>query len=208
LDIPKSSFTLPGDAPDNQVVRKEWWMKDKTRHVSGYGVKHVTHPKADTDNDSLFTVVGIGASAGGLEALEEFFINIPANSPHAFVVIQHLDPDHIGIMPELLQRVTTMKVHQATDGLKVLNNCVYIIPPNKSMSFLNGSLYLFEPVETRGLRLPIDFFLRSLANDRKDHCAAVVLSGLGSDGSIGFRILSQLSSVLCRNMQLNRLLPI
>jgi two-component system CheB/CheR fusion protein len=191
LDIPKSSFTLPGDAPDNQVVRKEWWMKDKTRHVSGYGVKHVTHPKADTDNDSLFTVVGIGASAGGLEALEEFFINIPANSPHAFVVIQHLDPDHIGIMPELLQRVTTMKVHQATDGLKVLNNCVYIIPPNKSMSFLNGSLYLFEPVETRGLRLPIDFFLRSLANDRKDHCAAVVLSGMGSDGSIGVKAIKE-----------------
>jgi two-component system CheB/CheR fusion protein len=108
-------------------------------------------------------VVGIGASAGGLEALELFFSNMPADSGMAFVVIQHLDPNHAGIMPELLQRITRMKVFQASDRLTVMPNCVYVIPPNKSLSILNGALHLFEPVESRGLRLPVDFFFRSLA---------------------------------------------
>ena len=99
-----------------------------------------------------FPIVGIGASAGGLEALEQFFGKMPQDCGMAFVVIQHLDPNHVGIMPELLQRITPMKVFQATDRIKVKPNCVYVIPPNKSMSFLNGSLHLFEPIETRGLR--------------------------------------------------------
>src|SRR5665647_207947 len=101
---------------------------------------------------SQFPIVGIGASAGGLEALEQFFQNMPADSGMAFVVIQHLDPTHVGIMPELLQRTTPMKVFQASDQLKVKPNCVYVIPPNKSMSLLKGALYLFAPVESRGLR--------------------------------------------------------
>ena len=96
-----------------------------------------------------FPIVGIGASAGGLEALEEFFENMPVNNGMAFVVIQHLDPTHVGIMPELLQRITGMKVFQASDALKVKPNCVYVIPPNKSMSLLNGVLHLFDPVEAR-----------------------------------------------------------
>lgn len=92
-------------------------------------------------SDTLsFPIVGIGASAGGLEALEEFFGNVPENSGLAYVVIQHLDPNHAGIMPELLQRTTQMKVVQASDNLKVQPNHVYVIPPNKSMSVLNGCL--------------------------------------------------------------------
>ena len=107
---------------------------------------------------SDFLIVGIGASAGGLEALEQFFGNMPTNNGLAFVVIQHLDPTRVDIMPELLQRITTMKVLQANDGIKVKPNCIYVIPPNKSMSLLNGALHLFAPVELRGLRLPIDIF--------------------------------------------------
>lgn len=90
-----------------------------------------------TDNFD-FPIVGIGASAGGLEALEQFFGNMPKNNGMAFVVIQHLDPDHVGIMPELLQRITDMEVLQATDRLNMKPNCLYVIPPNKSMSLLNG----------------------------------------------------------------------
>ena len=134
-----------------------------------------------------FSIVGIGASAGGLEALEHFFTNVPQNSGLAFVVIQHLDPNHVGLMPELLQRKTDMKVLQATDYVKVKPNHVYIIPPNKSMSILKGFLHLFEPIELHGLRLPIDYFFHSLAVDLKDKSIGIILSGMGSDGSSGLK---------------------
>lgn len=145
---------------------------------------------------SSFQIAGIGASAGGLEALEQFFGSVPDNCGIAFVVIQHLDPSHIGIMPELLQRTTNMKVLQATDHLQVKANHVYIIPPNKSMSILNGFLFLFEPVEIRGLRLPIDFFFRSLADDQKDKSIGVILSGMGSDGSLGLKAIKEKNGVV------------
>jgi two-component system CheB/CheR fusion protein len=138
-----------------------------------------------------FPIVGIGASAGGLDALEQFFTNMPKDSGMAFVVIQHLDPDHVGIMPELLQRTTVMKVTQVTDNLKVKPNHVYIIPPNRSMSVLNGCLHLFEPIEKRGLRLPIDIFFRSLADDQQEKSIGIILSGMGSDGSLGLKAIKE-----------------
>jgi len=143
-----------------------------------------------------FPIVGIGASAGGLEALEQFLTNVPAKSGMAYVVIQHLDPTQKGMLPELLQRITAMKVCQVTDRMPVKINCVYVIPPNKSMSILNGVLYLFEPVETRGMRLPIDFFLRSLADDRRDMSVGVILSGMGSDGSAGLRAIKEKNGIV------------
>lgn len=143
-----------------------------------------------------FPIVGIGASAGGLEALEQFFTNMPANCGIGFVVIQHLDPNHKGIMTELLQRVTEMHVYTVTDGLKVKPNCVYVIPSNTSMSILNGALYLFEPIETRGLRLPVDFFLRSLAEDKQEKSIGIILSGMGSDGSQGLKAIKENSGMV------------
>jgi len=139
----------------------------------------------------LFPIVGIGASAGGLEALEQFLRKVPENSGVAFVIVQHLDPTHKGIMPELLQRVTGMKVFQVSDRMQVKPNCVYVIPPNKDMSILHGVLHLFEPSAPRGLRLPIDFFLRSLAEDRQEHSIGVILSGMGSDGTMGLRAIKE-----------------
>ncbi len=114
----------------------------------------------------------------------------------AFVVIQHLDPNHVGIMPELLQRITTMKVYQATDNLKVKPDCVYVIPPNKSLSILNGALQLFDPVELRGLRLPIDIFFRSLALDQGENSIGIILSGMGSDGSLGLKAIKEKNGVV------------
>lgn len=141
--------------------------------------------------EAQFSIVAIGASAGGLEALEQFFSNMPSDTGLAFVVIQHLDPTHVGILPELLQRVTQMKVQQATDGLLVKPDCVYVIPPNKSLSVLNGHLHLLVPVESRGLRLPIDFFMKSLAIDRLQNSVGVILSGMGSDGTQGIKAIKE-----------------
>ncbi len=140
---------------------------------------------------NIFPIVGIGASAGGLEALEQFFKNMPENNGMAFVVIQHLDPNHIGIMPELLQRITTMHVFQASDRLIMKPNCVYVIPPNKSMSLLKGALHLFDPVESHGLRLPINIFFRALADDRQEKSIGIILSGMGSDGSLGLKSIKE-----------------
>ena len=138
-----------------------------------------------------FPIVGIGASAGGLEALELFLANVPENSGMAFVIVQHLDPTHKGVMVELLQRGTRMKVVQVRDRMRVEPNCVYIIPPNKDMSILHGVLHLLVPVAPRGLRLPIDFFLRSLADDQQERSVGVILSGMGSDGSLGLRTIKE-----------------
>lgn len=144
------------------------------------------YPKSSAN---LFPIVGIGASAGGLEALELFLSNVPEGNGLGFVIIQHLDPTQKGMLPELLQRKTKMKVSQATDGMMVEPDHVYVIPPGKSMSLLDGDLHLFQPLETRGMRLPIDFFLQSLAEDRKELGVGIILSGMGSDGSAGIQDL-------------------
>ncbi|MDT4328828.1 chemotaxis protein CheB [Methylomonas sp. MS20] len=108
--------------------------------------------------DRIPPIIGIGASAGGLEALEQFFRHVPSVCGAGFVVIQHLDPTRKGILPELLQRVTSMKVEQAEEGMKVKADYVYVIPSNKDLSILQGKLHLLEPTARRGLRLPIDYF--------------------------------------------------
>lgn len=142
-----------------------------------------------------FPVVAIGASAGGLEALEQFFTNMPENSGMAFVVIQHLDPHYKGMMPELIQKTTSMKVLQVTDLLKVNPNTVYVLPPNKTMSVLNGRLHLFDLVESHLPRLPINFFLQSLADDMGERSIGVILSGMGSDGSLGLQSIKDHSGL-------------
>ena len=157
----------------------------------------VSKPVKQQVSTSLsFPIVGIGASAGGLEALEQFFPNMPKDSGMAFVVIQHLDPTHVGFLPELLQRKTDMKVTQVTDNLQAKPNHVYVIPPNKSMSVLNGVLHLFVPTEKRGLRLPIDTFFRSLADDQQEKSIGIILSGMGSDGSLGLKAIKEKNGIV------------
>lgn len=138
-----------------------------------------------------FPVVGIGASAGGLAAFEAFFSAMPAKTDPdmAFILVQHLAPDHKSLLTDLIQRYTRMKVLEVVDGIKVKANHAYIIPPNRDMAFLNGSLQLLEPAAPRGQRLPIDFFFRSLAQDQRERAIGVVLSGSGSDGTQGVRAI-------------------
>ena len=145
---------------------------------------------------AAFPIVGIGASAGGLEALELFLKHVPVGCGMAFVIVQHLDPTHKGIMTELLQRSTAMKVVQVKDRTKVLRDCVYVIPPNKDMSILHGVLHLLAPTSPRGLRLPIDYFFRSLAADQQEHSVGVILSGMGSDGTLGLRAIKEKAGVV------------
>jgi len=146
-----------------------------------------------------FPIVGIGASAGGLAAFEAFFSGMPADTDGfgqltagpgmAFVLVQHLAPDHKSILTDLIRRYTRMQVFEVEDGMKVLPNCAYIIPPNRDMAFLNGALQLMEPAAPRGQRLPIDFFFRSLAQDQRERAIGIVLSGTGSDGTLGVRAI-------------------
>jgi two-component system CheB/CheR fusion protein len=141
--------------------------------------------------DADFPIVGIGASAGGLAAFQAFFSGIPADSHPgmAFVLVQHLSPDHKSILSELIQHHTHLQVLEVVDGMRVLPNCVYIIPPNRDMAFLNGALHLLEPTAPHGHRLSIDFFFRSLAQDLHEQAICIVLTGAGSDGTLGVRAI-------------------
>ena len=142
-----------------------------------------------TRSKASFPIVGIGASAGGLAAFEAFFSGMPTDtdSGMAFVLVQHLAPDHKSILTDLVKRYTRMQVFEVEDGMAVQPNCAYIIPPNRDMAFLDGTLQLLEPAAPRGLRLPIDFFFRSLAQDLHERAICIVLSGTGSDGTLGLR---------------------
>src|ERR1019366_2447737 len=152
--------------------------------------------KSKRSADRSFPIVGIGASAGGLEALVQFLEHVPADSGMAFAIIQHLDPTQKGMLPELLQRATAMKVMQVKDRTRVQPNCVYVIPPNSDMSLLHGTLHLLAPAASRGLRLPIDFFFRSLAEDQHERSIGVILSGMGSDGTLGLRAIKEKAGVV------------
>jgi len=149
------------------------------------------HPQSDIDSLSPVYYVGVGASAGGLEALESFFSQMPAENGMAFIVIQHLSPDYKSMMVELLSKRTAMIVRRAEEGMLVEANSVYLIPPKKNLSIFHGKLLLSESEHSRGLNLPIDVFLRSLADDQAEKAIGVILSGTGSDGVRGIRAIKE-----------------
>ncbi len=134
-------------------------------------------------------VVGVGASAGGLEALESFFQHMPADAGMAFVVVQHLSPDFKSLMDELLSRRTEIAIHRVEDGMAVEPNAIYLIPPKKEMIISGGRLLLTDKDPATGLSLPIDTFFRSLAQDCGERAVGIILSGTGSDGSRGIRAI-------------------
>lgn len=145
-------------------------------------------------NSSDFFVVGIGASAGGLDAFESFFSSIAPHSTldMAFVIVQHLDPHHESLLTELLQRYTTMQVYEAKEGVVVEKNSVYVIPPNRDMRISKGALHLLEPIGERSRHLPINIFFHSLAVDKKNRAIGIVLSGTGHDGAQGLKDIKEL----------------
>lgn len=136
-------------------------------------------------------VVCLGASAGGLEALEKFFGNVPPDSGLAFVVVQHLSPDFKSLMDELLARHTQLAIHRVEHGMQIEPDAIYLIPPKKEMIVTGGKLLLTDKDPSQGLSLPIDKFMRSLAQDYGEQAIGVILSGTGSDGSRGVRAVRE-----------------
>jgi two-component system CheB/CheR fusion protein len=143
-----------------------------------------------------FFIVCLGASAGGLETLEQFFTNMAPDSGMAFVVVVHLDPTHKTLLPELLARYTRMEVCTAEEGMTVEPNVVYVIPANRDMSISGGQLRLEEPQAPRGMRHTIDVFLRSLAADMEENAIAVILSGTGTDGTQGVKAVKEAGGIV------------
>jgi two-component system CheB/CheR fusion protein len=138
---------------------------------------------------TIARIVGLGASAGGLDALEQFLSRVPAASGLAYIVVQHLDPTHKALLAELLQRATPMRVCEAVESMAVEPDVVYVIPPNSELTVVDGSVRLAQPAQPRGLRLPIDLLFSSLARDQGDRAIGVVLSGMGSDGTLGLKAI-------------------
>ncbi len=144
---------------------------------------------APSDNKNY--IIGIGASAGGLEALHELFDNMPPDTSFSFVVIQHLSPDHKSLLSELLAKHTMMRVYEAEEGTILQSNCIYVIPSKKLLTIKNGALHLDEKLKTRQPNDAIDFFLESLALDKKDKAGAIILSGTGTDGTKGIEVIKK-----------------
>jgi two-component system CheB/CheR fusion protein len=179
-DAPKSSPS-PNDPTNTQDI-------DANKIIT----TSIAIDKAD------FPIVGIGASAGGLAAFEAFFSGMPANQDPemAFILVQHLAPDHKSILTQLIQHYTRMVVSEVEDGMEIQVNHTYIIPPNRDMAILNGKLQLLTPSLPHGQRFPIDFFFRSLALDQHEQAIGIILSGTGSDGTLGSKAIKAEGGVL------------
>jgi two-component system CheB/CheR fusion protein len=181
---------------EKKATRKEEIEKSREEHMhTTEEIPVIKHPAPDADlnksSTADFPIVGIGASAGGLAAFENFFAAISDNTTPgmAFVLLQHLDPNHKSMLTELIGRYTRMPVYEVKDGMVVQPNHVYVIPPNRDMTIEYGTLQLQEPAESRGFRLPINLFFRSLALSKQELSIGIILSGTGKDGKLGARAI-------------------
>jgi two-component system CheB/CheR fusion protein len=186
MDASESSFLT--NESGIRITRPEDMPRDGDEPATPLLLREVVRPNHAAVS---FPLVGLGGSAGSLVAFEQFFRAMPADSGMAFVVVTHLSPDHDSELAQVVQHFTTMKVQEATDGLRVRPNEVYIIPPNRDMSILHGMLLLFMPTQPAGHRLPIDFFFQSLAKDACERAVCIVCSGLGTDGTLGLKMVME-----------------
>jgi two-component system CheB/CheR fusion protein len=159
--------------------------KSRSPHAKTARPSRAAPARAPPRGPNDFPVVGIGASAGGLDACRKLVDALPARSGMAFILVQHLDPTHESLMVNLLTGHTAMTVRQAADGIAVERDHLYVIPPGTYLAIEGGFLRLSKPLARHGARLPFDFLLHSLAKDRGDRAIGVVLSGTGADGSLG-----------------------
>jgi two-component system CheB/CheR fusion protein len=168
-------------------MEKKVNQKSKSSEAKKANQKNPPHGKIEEAKEAKksFPIVGIGSSAGGLEALETFFSNMPSKSGMAFVVIQHLSPKHKSILGDILKPDTEMPVMEIQDGMKIGPDCIYFNPPDEDVALFKRVFHLVAPKDSRGARLPIDFFFRSVAEDQGELAICMVLSGTGSDGTLG-----------------------
>ena len=158
-----------------------------------------TNPAIDNSskiNDAPIYYVGIGTSAGGLEALQHLLDNFKPQSNMAIIIVQHLSPDYKSMMVELLSKHTRMHVYQVSDGMEVEGNCVYVMPARKDLTIKKGKLYLKEKDPMLSINFPIDIFLHSLGNDQKEQAIALILSGTGTDGSRGIKTIKEKGGIV------------
>lgn len=181
------------DSADAQSDCSETDMEAKDKTTDAACIENVETGGVNK-NQAKFPIVGIGASAGGLEALQEFFDNMIPDPGAAFVVIQHLSPDYKSFMGELLGRHTTIPIQVVKDKTTIEINHIYLIPPKMNMTIRGGMLYLKEIIG-RSLNLPIDIFFRSLAEDQQNNAVGIILSGTGSDGTLGIRAIKEFGGV-------------
>jgi two-component system CheB/CheR fusion protein len=174
-------------AKENKLARSMPKAKKAPRQTRATKTRKNDEKMVSGKGKETFPVVGIGASAGGLEALEKFFQNMPPNPRMAFVVVTHLDPSHTSMMPGLLQKHSSLRVVEVEDGMKIAPNHVYVIPPDRDMGIIKGTLQLMKTEVTPRPRAPVNYFFRHLAADRREKAVGIILSGMGSDGTLGIK---------------------
>lgn len=179
----------------NKGIVTEIMAKRKTPVPAVKKTKAPQKKSSDENSENNFLIVGMGASAGGLETFNEFFEIMPDNSGMAFVLVQHLDPTHKSLMVELIKKHTQMKISEVVDLTRVQPNHIYVIPPNKDLAIFKGVLHLMDPTQARGFRKPIDYFFRSLAEDQMEKAVGIVLSGTGTEGTLGLKNIKSLGGL-------------
>src|SRR6188472_1018693 len=157
--------------------------------------------KIKIKSDNLFPVVGIGASAGGLDAFKRLLTAIPENSGMAYILVQHLDPSHESILAEILQKITKIPVLEITDNIEVEENKIYVIPSNKLLTATDGVLQLSPRLPKSQHNMPIDVLFSSLAEVHQSHAIGVVLSGTGSDGTMGLKAIKDYGGITIAQVQ-------
>jgi two-component system, chemotaxis family, CheB/CheR fusion protein len=184
----------------------EYMPKNKAANQKASAIKKITEATgqenqtdtSETNSDPEqpdIPIVGIGASAGGLEALDELLLHMPVNTGLAFVIVTHQHPGHTSLLAELLSRQTSMPVVEVTDGTKVEANHVYVATPGGLLAILNGTLHRMDTGNLESPRLPIDYFFRSLAEDQKERAICIILSGTGTDGTLGLKAIKEASGM-------------
>jgi two-component system CheB/CheR fusion protein len=186
FDYPRARHTDHA-ARERRIVTR---TPARSRRTPEPGGEKTTRHRGGAEGGGLL-VVGIGASAGGLDAFKRFFTSLPPDTGMAFVLVQHLSPDHKSMLADLLGKATAMRVTEAADGAEVTANCVFVIPPDATMTIAGGRLKVARPAPPRERRRPIDTFLQSLAEDQGENAVCIILSGTGSDGTLGVAAIKE-----------------
>jgi two-component system, chemotaxis family, CheB/CheR fusion protein len=160
--------------------------KRRSKTVSRPSLKEIPTVKSPMKD---LPIIGMGASAGGLDAFEKFFKNMPPDAGTSFVLISHLSPNQKSLMPEILRKHTNMEVYQIEEGMVVKPNCIYVIRPGNDVILKNKTLHLIEPYVSKGIRHPIDVFFRSLADEQQEKAICIILSGTGTEGTLGLKAI-------------------
>lgn len=188
-------------APESAKTEKTGDKKKQTggKQVKKKAARKVPASRKQSDppskSEPSFPIVGIGASAGGLEAVQELFDNLPENTGMAFVVVTHQHPGHVSMLPDLLANHTKMPVVEASEGPKVKANHVYVGPPGGYLAILNAKLHRMDTESSSSPRLPIDYFFRSLAEDQQEKAICIILSGTATDGTLGLKAIKGVSGM-------------